>query len=181
MSRGISGGVLGLAVASILLCGAIFGFFYAWVCSTIWGLDQADPRVAIAAMQAMNASVRNIVFFPAFFLTPLVTAGAALAIWRAGGGRAALWFGAAAAVYLLFGLILTLAVNVPMNEALAALAVPEDPEEARAIWSAYSARWSFWNQVRTGASGLALALAAWGAIRLGARTQEAALAARPAL
>ncbi len=50
-----------LAITSITLSGAIFGFFYAWVCSTMWGLDQADPRVAIASMQAMNASVRNAV------------------------------------------------------------------------------------------------------------------------
>ena len=44
-----------LVLGSLLFCGAIFGFFYAWVCSTMWGLDSADPRVAIAAMQAMNA------------------------------------------------------------------------------------------------------------------------------
>ena len=47
------------------LSAAIFGFFYAWVCSTMWGLDQTDPVVAITAMQAMNASVRNAVFAPA--------------------------------------------------------------------------------------------------------------------
>jgi len=40
----------------------------------MWGLDAADPRIAIAAMQAMNASVHNIVFAPAFFLTPAVVA-----------------------------------------------------------------------------------------------------------
>ncbi len=57
---------------AVLFCGTIFGFFYAWVCSTMWGLDEADPRVAIEAMQAMNASVRNPVFFPASFLTPVV-------------------------------------------------------------------------------------------------------------
>ena len=47
------------AVAAVAFGGAISGFFYAWVCSTMWGLDDADPRVAIAAMQAMNASVRK--------------------------------------------------------------------------------------------------------------------------
>ena len=66
------GMLVSLSIVSVVFCGAIFGFFYAWVCSTMWGLDQADPRVAIAAMQAMNASVRNAVFFPAFFLTPVV-------------------------------------------------------------------------------------------------------------
>ena len=48
----------------------------------MWGLDDADPRVAIAAMQAMNGSVRNAVFFPAFFLTPVVLGLAAALAWR---------------------------------------------------------------------------------------------------
>ncbi|MEH0071633.1 hypothetical protein V6L77_17080 [Pannonibacter sp. Pt2-lr] len=65
---------LAAAGLSLILSGAIFGFFYAWVCSTMWGLDAADPRVAIAAMQAMNGSVRNSVFAPAFFATPVVLA-----------------------------------------------------------------------------------------------------------
>lgn len=42
-----------LALLSLLFSGAMFGFFFAWVCSTLWGLDAADPNVAIAAMQAM--------------------------------------------------------------------------------------------------------------------------------
>ena len=37
-----------MVLRSLLLGGAIFGFFYAWVCSTMWGLDAADPFVAIA-------------------------------------------------------------------------------------------------------------------------------------
>ena len=43
--------VFGLWLASVLFAGAIFGFFYAWVCSTMWGLDQANSSVAIQAMQ----------------------------------------------------------------------------------------------------------------------------------
>ncbi|MDD2867593.1 DUF1772 domain-containing protein [Neomegalonema sp.] len=162
----MSGFVTGLSLLSILSCGAIFGFFYAWVCSTMWGLDQADPRVAIQAMQAMNASVRNAVFFPAFFLTPVILGATALVLRAKGFGAAGFWFGAGAAVYLVGGLILTMAVNVPMNEALAATAVPESLDEAREIWRAYSERWQVWNQARTLASGAALALAAWGALRL---------------
>ncbi|WP_312895093.1 MULTISPECIES: hypothetical protein [Rhizobium] len=36
--------VLGLSVTSVVFSGAIFGFFYAWVCSTMWGLDRAPTR-----------------------------------------------------------------------------------------------------------------------------------------
>lgn len=80
----------GLGLLTVIHGGAIFGFFYAWVCSTMWGLDAIDPRVAIEAMKGMNASVRNAVFFPAFFLTPLVMAAAALAAMRS---AAAAWRG----------------------------------------------------------------------------------------
>ncbi|MCV3209455.1 DUF1772 domain-containing protein [Mesorhizobium sp. YC-39] len=158
--------IAGLSVTSIVFCGAIFGFFYAWVCSTMWGLDQADPRTAIKAMQAMNASVRNAVFFPAFFLTPVVL-GVTAGFMRFNGHKPpAFWFAAAGAVYLAFGLILTLTVNVPMNEALAATVIPNDAEAARKVWQDYSGRWQFWNHVRTIASGIALALAGYGLVGL---------------
>lgn len=58
-----------LIFLSLLLFGAIFGFFYAWICSTMWGLDTLDANSAIAAM---NISVRNGVFMPAFLGTPAV-------------------------------------------------------------------------------------------------------------
>ena len=147
---------------SLLLSGAIFGFFYAWVCSTMWGLDAADPRIAIAAMQAMNASVRNIVFFPAFFLTPAFLALTAVLLQHSLQRPAAIAFGLAAILYLCFGMILTMLINVPMNDALAHVTPPQDIEAARQIWQAYSPRWQMWNTLRTVASGAALLLAGIG-------------------
>jgi uncharacterized membrane protein len=163
------------AYVSLVLTGAIFGFFYAWVCSTMWGLDAADPRVAIAAMQEMNASVRNAVFFPAFFLTPVALAITAALAWRTR-RRAAAYFGIAAAVYL-SALILTMAVNVPMNEDLAGVAVPTSIEQARQVWDDYSSRWQTWNIVRTICSGLSLVLAAIGLTALVRRREPAPSAA----
>jgi len=147
------------SIVAVVLTGAIFGFFYAWVCSTMWGLDDADPRVAIAAMQAMNASVRNAVFFPAFFLTPVALGVAAGVAHRFRHRASARLFLAAAGVYTLGGLLLTMTVNVPMNEALGAVAVPESREAAAAIWADYSGRWQRWNITRTVASGISLVLA----------------------
>lgn len=139
---------------SMLLSAAIFGFFYAWVCSTMWGLDAADPRVSIAAMQAMNASVRNAVFFPAFFLTPVALGLSSLLLLHQGAKHSARWFLAAALTYLGLGLVLTMTVNVPMNEALAEVRVPETVESAAEIWATYSSKWQLWNQMRTVASGV---------------------------
>ncbi|WP_246703715.1 DUF1772 domain-containing protein [Rhizobium gallicum] len=49
---------------------------------------------------------------------------------------------------MVFGLLLTFTVNVPMNETLAATAVPHDIETAGNIWRDYSKRWQFLNHGR---------------------------------
>ncbi|MCF3972440.1 anthrone oxygenase family protein [Paracoccus salsus] len=150
------------AFLSLLLAGALFGFFYAWVCSTMWGLDNATPGVAIAAMQAMNESVRNAVFAPAFFGTgPALLVTAAL-FAAAQDGRAALFFAAAGLICLLGAFLPTMAVNVPMNEALARIALPLPEVEAARIWAAYSPRWQIWNTIRCVAMGASLLLTGLG-------------------
>ncbi|GLQ28724.1 DUF1772 domain-containing protein [Sulfitobacter pacificus] len=155
-----------LCLISLLLTAALFGFFYAWICSTMWGLDAADPRVAIAAMQAMNASVRNVVFAPAFFGTPVVLLITTIVLAANAQRRAMPWFAAATILSALLGVVLTMAVNVPMNEELAQVIVPDDIDAARAIWLAYSPGWQFWNQMRTIATGVAVLCIGVGMLRL---------------
>ncbi|MEJ6395674.1 anthrone oxygenase family protein [Gymnodinialimonas sp. 2305UL16-5] len=158
--------MFGFGVVSLLLAGAIFGFFYAWICSTMWGLDAADPRIAIAAMQAMNESVRNAVFAPAFFGTPVAVLITAFLAYGSGSPRAAIIFAAGGVLYLVGGLGLTLVVNVPMNEALANVAIPEDLAQAGAIWADYSPRWQVFNIIRTVISGGTLLLVGAGLMAL---------------
>jgi uncharacterized membrane protein len=60
--------------------------------------------------------------------------------------------------YLLAGCVLyfagcflvTIAGNVPLNDALAAVAPTSD--EGRRVWASYLSEWTFWNTVRTIAS-----------------------------
>lgn len=155
-----------LGLASLLLVAAIFGFFYAWVCSTMWGLDATSPAIAIQAMQAMNASVRNGVFFPAFFLTPFALAITAALLARAGKLEAGLMFALAAGVYGLGGFGVTVLIHVPMNEALALVIVPGSADFT-AIWRNYSDRWQHWNQVRMVACGLCVLLTGLGLLKSG--------------
>ena len=155
-----------LALLSLILAAALFGFFYAWVCSTMWGLDAADPRIAIEAMQAMNASVRNAVFAPAFFGTSIVLLITTLVLRAAEQGPASFWFGLATLLVAILGVGLTMVVNVPMNEALATVTVPKDPDAARMIWEDYSPKWQFWNQMRTIATGLAVLCIGIGLLKL---------------
>jgi len=150
-------------LAALLLSAAILGFFYAWVCSTMWGLDALPPETAIRAMQAMNASVRNAVFAPAFFGTgPALLLAAAVAL-RAS-PQASLLFCTGGVLYLVGAMGVTLTVNVPMNMALGQ--VEPTPANAAAIWAAYSPRWQFWNIVRTVVSGGTVILAGMALLRL---------------
>lgn len=150
--------LLPASMLSLLSIGAIFGFFYAWVCSTMWGLDATDPRTAIAAMQAMNGSVRNAVFFPAFFLTPIILGATAFIAVRQTRTKSAVLFGLAAILYVVGAFLVTATVNVPMNEALAEVVVPADIGTARGIWQSYSTDWQFWNLLRTMVSAVCLFL-----------------------
>lgn len=147
-----------LSFASLVLCGAIFGFFYAWFCSVMWGLDAAAPSVAIAAMQAMNAAVRNAAFAPAFFGTPLVLLITAFVASKSGRRTASLAFLLAAIVYLGGAFFPTAMVNVPMNEALAEIRTSEVAGSVDTVWKNYSGTWQFWNGVRTIASAICLML-----------------------
>lgn len=148
--------LLGLVTLSLMGCGAIFGFFFAWSVSTLRGLDQIDPAVAIAAMQAMNASVRNAAFGLAYFGTPplLLIALCCTILWRE--RHAAVALSLALALYLLGVTLFTAQVNIPMNQALAQVALPLPPDEAAQIWRDYSAPWQRANLLRAIVSGLAL-------------------------
>lgn len=150
--------LLPMSMLSLLSIGAIFGFFYAWVCSTMWGLDATDPRTAIAAMQAMNASVRNAVFFPAFFMTPFILGATAIFAAQKAQRKSARLFGLTATLYFGGAFLVTAMVNVPMNEALAEIVIPADINAARSIWQDYSADWQVWNVLRTTVSGICLLL-----------------------
>ena len=154
--------VMPLAFLSLLFSGAMFGFFFAWICSTMWGLDAADPNVAIAAMQAMNASVRNIVFAPAFFGTPVLLIFTALAALRTQEWRVAICFALAGLLYSLGVVVTTMTANIPLNEMLAAVEAPLDPAKAQNIWRNYSRLWQAWNTVRAVVAGVVLMLAVWG-------------------
>ncbi len=60
----------------------------------------------------------------------------------------------------------TVAIAVPLNEALAALETPLGTA-AREAWQAYSSPWQFWNAVRAIAAGGALLLAGCSVMRMG--------------
>lgn len=78
-------------------------------------------------------------------------------VWRT---RAALCTFAAVMVYIGGGLLLTMNINVPMNEWLASLGPASGVAEPVAARARYEAAWVFWNPVRAVCSTVAFLLGA---------------------
>lgn len=135
---------LPLTIAAIVGSGLMAGVFFAFSTFVMAALARLPPAQGVAAMQAINVTVINPLFMLGFLGT-----GAVCAALVAGG---LLWWDsrlamAGALVYLVGCLGLTMARNVPLNDALAVL-TPGTPDAA-ALWARYLAEWTWWNHLRT--------------------------------
>ncbi|MFF9910087.1 DUF1772 domain-containing protein [Streptomyces sp. NPDC013457] len=130
-----AGAVLGAATVAT---GLIAGVWFAYVCSVMPALARSDDRVFVEVMRNINDVIQNPVFFTPFFGALLLTAVAA---WQLRATPARVW-GIAALVLYVAVFAVTSAVNVPLNDALAAAT---DPVRARAD---FEAPWVAWNLVR---------------------------------
>ncbi|WP_169952111.1 DUF1772 domain-containing protein [Microbispora sp. H11081] len=156
------------AALSMLMTAGMAGTFFGFSVGVMPGLNAAPASSAIDAMNAVNVKIQNPVFLGAFVLAPVAAAGAGALLLATPHSGAAWPFLAAAAVYVVGVVLITAAVNVPMNDALAAAGAHGDPGEAAArIWSDYSSRWSTWNTWRAVGGAVSLLLTAYGAYRWG--------------
>ncbi|RKN38516.1 anthrone oxygenase family protein [Streptomyces hoynatensis] len=146
------------AAATLLTSAAMTGVFFSFSTSVMPGLDALEPGGSVRAMQSMNEKILNPLFLTAFTAAPLAAVAAGVLLLLLGHGAAGLLFLAAAAVYLLGVLLPTAAVNVPMNEALAALA----PPDAVGAWAGYRGRWTRWNSLRAACGAATVLLAGLG-------------------
>ena len=146
---------LGSAVRTLTLAGAtlttglIAGVFYAYAVSVNLGLAGQPDAGYVAAMQAINERIQNPLFFLSFFGAVLFLL-AALAAHSLRPRSSRFWLVAlASALYVGGGFLLTVFVNVPLNEALARVALEAFPGELARARAAYEDPWVFWNGVRT--------------------------------
>jgi uncharacterized membrane protein len=136
-----------LAVSTVTV-GLMAGFFYAYACSVMVGLDRVDDRTFIVTMQWINATVRNAAFAPAFFGSLVLTiAAAVVAVVSSRSARG--WIVAAAVLYAAAFLV-TLTMNVPLNEQLAAAGPADQISDLAAVRAAFEGPWIRWNLLRTG-------------------------------
>ncbi len=153
--------LLQFAVIAYAMVGGVFLAFSDFI---MRALARTSGAGGAEAMQVINREVFRWVFMALFLgLAPvslLIAGHGALSLPMPAAGLFAL----AGIIYLVGCFGVTIAFNVPMNEALAKMEATADT--TRDYWTkTYLPRWSFWNSVRTGAclaaSGLLLCGLAW--------------------
>jgi uncharacterized membrane protein len=145
-----------LVAAGIIGAGVVSGVFFAFSSFVMPGLGRLPAPQGVAAMQAINVTAVTPPLMIALFGTAVICLGIiveAVVAWGTPGTALQLF---AALLYLVGVVGVTMAFNVPRNNALAAL--QPDSAQAAAYWATYLREWTTWNSVRTLASGIAMAI-----------------------
>jgi uncharacterized membrane protein len=141
--------------SATLTTGLVAGVFCAYAVSVNFGLAAQPDADYVAAMQVINERIQNPLFFLTFFGAVLFLISTLAAHSpRPRSGR--FWLVALACVLYIGGsFMLTVFVNVPLNEELARVAADAPAGEPASARAAYEGPWNFWNGVRAVSSILA--------------------------
>jgi uncharacterized membrane protein len=148
--------IYSLTLISALGCGLTAGWFFAYSNQIVKSLGRFPDDQGIAVMQEINVVVINpwamtLLFAPA--LTCIALAVLSVIEWEE---QEVYYHLAGGAVYLVGAVLVTIAFNVPRNDALAAV----EPASASSadVWRRFRSEWTFWNHVRTVAALVAAVL-----------------------
>lgn len=132
---------------STLALGMMAGLFYAYAGSVLPGLRAADHRTTIDVMQRFNAAIRNGLF-GALFLGALVATALAAYLFRSAADRPVFVPVVTALGLYALTLLITFAVNIPLNDRLAQAGPPHRIADPGAVRDAFYGRWVRWNTLR---------------------------------
>ena len=131
------------------------GLFFTFSAFAMRALAALPPHQGMAAMQSINTTILNPLFFSVFFGAMATSLYALIYALRHRQEAGAGYLMAGALCYLIGSFLVTTPFNVPLNDALAGVK-PGSSEGAR-VWADYLTRWTLWNHVRTATSTLATA------------------------
>jgi uncharacterized membrane protein len=146
-------------LAATMTMGLVAGVFGLYAHTIMPGLGKTDDRTFVGAFQSMDRAIINPWFMGGGFLGALVfTLVAAIAHI----GRPGLPWIAVALVLYLIAFVITIAINVPLNDGLKAAGNPDRIADLAAVREKFDeARWAGWNLVRVVTSTTAFGLLAW--------------------
>lgn len=140
---------------SVLGTGLVAGVFFAFSSFVMGALGRLPAANGISAMQSINTVVLNPLFLGVFMGTAVLCLALALSAIMRWSEPGAAYLLAGSALYVIGTFVVTIALNVPLNDQLAA--VNPQSSEGAAVWVRYLADWTMWNHVRTGAALMASA------------------------
>jgi uncharacterized membrane protein len=136
-----------LTFLAVVGCGIAAGAFFVFSGFVMKALDRLPPAQGIAAMQSINIVAVTPPLMIAVFGTGLVCAMlAALSLIQLQ-APGALYCIAGSLLYLIGAIVVTMAFNVPRNNAL--VGVDANSQAGAALWAQYVPTWTAWNTVRT--------------------------------
>ena len=142
----------GLLWFSAIGCGLIAGLYFSFSTFIMTALGRIDQAAGIAAMNAINVDIVRSAFLPLFLATTLSAAGLVVMGALRWGAPGSISMIAGGLLYVIGMFVVTMAFNVPLNNALAAA---PGGANAGAVWATYLRDWTLWNHVRTVTSTLA--------------------------
>jgi uncharacterized membrane protein len=155
-------------LVAVACTGLMAGLFFAFANAVMPGLARSSDRTYVESMQRINESILNPLFLTIFMGGLLVT-GAAAAV-HVGSDRQVLpWVIGA---LLLYGVmfVITMAVNVPLNDELDAVGTPTDAAGWADARHDFESRWVPWNVLRAVLNVAAFAVLAWALVLHGRAT-----------
>ncbi|MEH2081346.1 MAG: anthrone oxygenase family protein [Nostoc sp.] len=138
---------LRLTLLTALGCGLVAGVFFAFSTFVMNALARLQPKEGIIAMQSINITAINPLFMLALFGTAVACIFLAVSSVLKWHQPSAAYLLIGSLLYLIGTVLVTIAFNVPLNDALA-IAKPDSTEGAN-LWARYLTNWTFWNHVRT--------------------------------
>ena len=135
-------------ILSVVSMGLMAGVFGLYANALMPGLRRTDDRTFVGAFQAIDTAIINALFLITFFGALGVT-GLAAGLHLAADEQSRLPWIAAAFILYLAVVVVTLRINVPLNDDINAAGDPDSIQDLRAVRGRFNeTKWVRWNTVR---------------------------------
>ncbi len=150
-----------------LMVGLFAGVFAIYANAIMPGLRRTNDRTFVGAFQAIDTAIINPLFLMTF-LGGLVFTGIAAALHLGEDFRSVLpWIVVALVLYVAV-VVITVSVNVPLNDGIKAAGDPDGIADLTAVREQFNEeRWVGWNLFRALATTIAFGCLAWALVLLG--------------
>lgn len=141
-----------ILVLATVLCSLMAGFLFAFAVVLMPGIGNLDDREFILAFQETDGVIqRGHPLFGLMWIGSALTLGIGLALGLGGlAGVERMLLLAAAGLHFLGVQLPTMAVNIPLNNAIQRVEVATaDEDSLRSARLVFEARWNRWNSIRT--------------------------------